>query len=189
MQTVGIMTTEERVECAKAYFRQGFNCSQSVVLAFKDVCGLDEKALGRIAAGLGGGVGRMREVCGCVCGMAMLSGFITEHKRVDDKELPPAPYEQKKAAYALTQKMASDFKKETGSIVCRELLGLSRDQDSPLPSADSGSGASSEAPLSPVPEHRTADYYKKRPCEQMVALAARIVSEKLLNSHFEKNPE
>ena len=164
IETSKNMNTEERVELAKAYFRQGYNCSQSVVLAFQDICGVDSESLKKLCAGLGGGVGRMREVCGCVCGMAVLSGFIESQTLT--------PNEQKKAAYTLTQKMASDFKKETGSIVCRELLGLSSDHVSPLSTAPS-----------PTPEPRTDDYYKKRPCEQMVALAARIVSEALKNSN------
>lgn len=183
------MSTEERVEIAKAYFKQGYNCCQSVVMAFQDVCGVDKKTLLKLTVGLGGGVGRMREVCGCVSGMAVLSGFLTSSQtnqegtsQIDQDGNPESKsenlqkdssgfiHQQKTAAYIMMQKMAAEFKKETGSIVCRELLGLKQAAET---------GGSPDSGISPVPEHRTADYYKKRPCEQMVALAARIVSESL----------
>lgn len=168
------MTAEQRAEIAKNYFRQGYNCCQSVVMAFKDVCGLEEDVLLKMTVGLGGGVGRMREVCGCVCGMAVLSGFFPGHPATSENQdtaFPGHPAAtrnqpqdiraQKAAAYTLTQKMAGEFRKETGGIVCRELLGIPQSESSP------------------VPEQRTADYYRKRPCADLVALAARIVSEEL----------
>lgn len=154
------MTAEQRAEIAKNYFRQGYNCCQSVVMAFKDVCGLEEDVLLKMTVGLGGGVGRMREVCGCVCGMAVLSGFFPGYPAATRNQ-PQDIRAQKAAAYTLTQKMAGEFRKETGGIVCRELLGIPQSESSP------------------VPEQRTADYYRKRPCADLVALAARIVSEEL----------
>lgn len=149
------MSTEERVELAKDYFKQGYNCCQSVVLAFKDVCGVEEDVLLKMTVGLGGGVGRMREVCGCVCGMAVLSGFIADSGAT--------PHEQKANSYALTQKMADQFREVTGSIVCRELLGA-------------GGLLNQVRHSAPVPEQRTPEYYKKRPCAEMVVLSVRIVS-------------
>ena len=168
------MNKEEREKIARVYFNQGYNCCQSVVMAFKDLSGVDEKSLLKLSVGLGGGVGRMREVCGCVCGMAVLSGLIAPEGA--------NPHEQKMNAYTLTQKMSAEFKKETGSIVCRELLGGQQNSDGhhlQEPSSDATTNSGQERSISPVPEKRTEEYYRKRPCIEMVALAARIVSESL----------
>lgn len=158
------MSAEERVALAKDYFKQGYNCCQSVVMAFRDLCGVDGDTLQKLCVGLGGGVGRMREVCGCVCGMAVLSGFLPGHAQATGNQNADSQsrvHAQKTAAYTLTQKMAGEFQKETGSIVCRELLNISKSE------------------ISSVPDHRTPDYYRKRPCADMVSLAVRIVSEEL----------
>lgn len=174
-----MVSKEQCVQRAKEYFNQGYNCCQSVVLAFKDICGIDEESLLKLSVGLGGGVGRMREVCGCVCGMAVLSGFVAEsdssRKTAAQDELKSADaqsqlvHQQKTAAYTLVQKMAAEFKKETGSIICRELLGQK--------TAESAQVGTDQ--VSPVPEQRSAEYYRKRPCVEMVALAASIVADSL----------
>lgn len=153
---------EERVEKAGRLFKEdGYNCCQAVVLAYCDVFGLDKKTAASIASGFGGGMGRMREVCGAVSGMTFLSGLICP---ADDPNAKTA----KTANYALVQEMAEDFRKINGSIVCRELLGL-------VPMG-SGAGVAKE---SPEPSDRTAEYYKKRPCEELVRIAARIVGERI----------
>lgn len=143
---------EERGNLARDYFKQGFNCCQSVVLAFKDVIGAETEVLERLSAGLGGGVGRMREVCGAVSGMAMVAGSTvpTDGKTIHLKKLD---------TYSLVQNLAARFREENGSIVCRELLGLRKD-----------------AGMSPVPQERNDGYYKTRPCEEMVACAARLLA-------------
>lgn len=153
---------EERVEKAGRLFKEGgYNCCQAVVLAYCDVFGLDEKTAASIASGFGGGMGRMREVCGAVSGMTFLSGLMSP---ADD----PSAKNSRTANYALVQEMAEEFRKINGSIVCRELLGL----------VPMGSGAVA-AKESPEPSDRTAEYYKKRPCEEMVRIAARIVGERI----------
>ena len=149
----------ERGDRAKAYFEQGYNCAQSVLLSFSDITGLDEKTSAMLSSGFGGGMGRMREVCGSVSGMVFLSGLICPADNPSDKN-------GRTANYALVQKMAGRFKEINGSIVCKELLGL----------VPKGSGLKS-AEESPVPSERTADYYKKRPCEELVGISARIVGE------------
>ena len=155
---------EERVEKAGKLFKEGgYNCCQAVVLAYCDVFGIDEKTAASIASGVGGGMGRMREVCGAVSGMTFLSGLICP---ADNPSVKTA----KTGNYALVQDMAEDFRKINGSIVCRELLGL----------VPMGSGAVS-AKESPEPSDRTAEYYKKRPCEELVKIAARIVGERIIN--------
>ena len=156
---------EERVEKARRLFKEGgYNCCQAVVLAYNDIFGLEDELAASLSSGFGGGMGRMREVCGAVSGMVMLAGMIrpaSDHTVKDWRT----------ANYALVQDMAGEFKKINGSIVCKELLGL-------VPM-----GSCSPAPKeSPEPSDRTPKYYKKRPCEEMVGIAARIVGERILHS-------
>lgn len=151
---------ELKAEKAANIFRQGYNCSQSVVLAFAEEIGIDEEKLKAITCGFGGGMGRMREVCGAFSGMAFMAGVIYPSTDPSDKA-------QRTANYALVQEFAAAFKEENGgSIICRELLGLPK-----------------EGANSPAPSTRTADFYKKRPCEQIVRTAARIVAEKIMTSN------
>lgn len=154
---------EERVEKAKRLFKEGgYNCCQAVVLAYNDILGLDDETAVAISSGFGGGMGRMREVCGSVSGMTILAGLM---RPASD----PTVKDWRTANYALVQEMAGEFKTINGSIVCKELLGL-------VPM-----GSSSPAPKeSPEPSDRTQEYYKKRPCEELVGISARIVGEKIL---------
>ena len=156
---------EDRVEKAKKLFKEGgYNCCQAVVLAYNDILGLNDETAAAISSGFGGGMGRMREVCGAVSGMVMLAGLI---RPASD----PSVKDWRTANYALVQEMAGEFKEINGSIVCKELLGL-------VPM-----GSCTPAPKeSPEPSDRTPEYYKKRPCEEMVGIAARIVGEKILHS-------
>ena len=153
---------EERVEKAKRLFKEGgYNCCQAVVLAYSDLFGLEEETAAAISSGFGGGMGRMREVCGAVSGMVMLAGLI---RPASD----PSVKDWRTANYALVQKMAGEFRDMNGSIVCKELLGL-------VPM-----GSCTPAPKeSPEPSDRTPEYYKKRPCALMVETAARIFAEYL----------
>ena len=156
---------EERVEKARRIFKEGgYNCCQAVVLAYNDVFGIDDQTAAAISSGFGGGMGRMREVCGAVSGMTMLAGLIKP-------ATAPSVKDWRTANYALVQEMAYEFKDINGSIVCKELLGL-------VPM-----GSSAQAPKeSPEPSDRTPEYYKKRPCEELVGISARIVGEKIATS-------
>ena len=161
---------EERVEKAKRLFKEGgYNCCQAVVLAYNDVFGLDDKTAASIASGFGGGMGRMREVCGSVSGMVFLSGLISPADNPSDKGA-------RTANYALVQEVAGEFIAINGSIICRELLGLSACTQTQSDSTDIHS-----IPESPVPSDRTPEYYKKRPCEELVGISARIIGEKIKN--------
>lgn len=131
-------------------FKQGYNCSQAVFAAFCNEFGMDEKTALKVSAGLGGGVGRLREVCGTVTGAAMVAGMVYGATEGADKE-------SKAKTYKVVQQIAEEFKKDNPSIVCRELLGLDR------------------AELSPIPESRTGEYYKKRPCIHLIESSAKIV--------------
>lgn len=156
---------EERVEKARRLFKEGgYNCCQAVVLAYNDVFGLEDELAASLSSGFGGGMGRMREVCGAVSGMVMLAGLI---RPASD----PSVKNWRTANYALVQEMAGEFKEINGSIVCKELLGLV-----PMGSCTPA------AKESPEPSDRTPEYYKKRPCEEMVGIAARIVGEQILHS-------
>lgn len=148
------MTSEERVEEAVRLFKSGYNCAQSVTLAFADLYGVSRELALRMSSSFGGGIGRMRETCGAACGMFMLAGLETGAVNGADAE-------GKKLNYATVQELAGEFKRRNGSLLCRELLGLSK------PVVES------------TPEARTESYYQKRPCAKMVEEAARIYAEYL----------
>ena len=140
----------ERGLAAEQRFRNGCNCAQAVLLAFSDRTGLDEAAAMRIASGFGGGMGRMREVCGAVSGMFMAAGMVLGEDGVPGRE-------EKRALYATIQELAARFRAENGSIICRELLAG-------VATAPGGE-----------PEARTEQYYRKRPCPELCRCAAEIL--------------
>ncbi len=147
-----MVDVEKMVTSAMENFAGGYNCTQSVVLAYEEFIDLDREVLATISAPLGGGMGRLREVCGAVSGMFMVSGFLNKNSQPNDNP-------SKKICYEGVQCLATKFSAETGSIVCRELLGLTVKSECPTPS------------------ERTEEYYKKRPCKELVGLAARLVGE------------
>lgn len=133
-------------------FMNKCNCSQSVFCAFTDLTGLEEDFAMRLASPFGGGMGRLREVCGAVSGMLMVLGILCGYDDTEDPKLKLELYEQ-------VQELAVQFEQENGSIICRELLGLLEKRSSPAPDA------------------RTAEYYKERPCAALVGSAAAILDE------------
>lgn len=145
------MTHEEQ---ARANFRAGYNCSQSIVLAFGDVTGLDDIMAAKLASSFGGGMGRLREVCGAVSGIFMVLGLLEGYSNPQDQAA-------KAEHYRKIQLLAAEFTAKHNSIVCRELLGLKVKKEVP------------------EPEQRTEAYYKKRPCEEIIGDAARILDEYL----------
>ena len=136
-------------------FKEGYNCSQSVFAAFADKYGIDQELALRLSASFGGGMGRMREVCGAVSGMLLAAGLETGAVDGSDREGKAANYKE-------VQTLADLFREENGSIICRELLGLEQ-KDGRTP---------------PVPEKRTEEYYKKRPCVELVRCAAEILEKR-----------
>ena len=147
------------VERAVELFVEGYNCAQAVAAAFGDLTGLDEKTAARMASCFGGGMGRMREVCGAVSGMLLVAGVLYGY---DD----PKATKEKRELYAQVQAMAGQFREELGSIVCRDLL--------------------KNPPSDPNPTPRTEQFYKDRPCARMVATAARIMDEFIQEHPIEK---
>ena len=144
------MNKKERIEKAVSLFKEGYNCSQSVVAAYADLYGFTKEQALHMSASFGGGIGRMRETCGAACGMFLLAGL-------ERCALEGADRESKSANYALVQELAAKFKEETGALRCADLLGLAKN-----------------APIVPTAEARTPQYYAKRPCARMIETAATI---------------
>ena len=144
---------EQRIRRAEELFVKGYNCSQSVVAAFADLYGYTEEQALKLSAGMGGGMGRLRMTCGAVAGMAILAGMDCGSADADDRE-------GKSANYKVVQQLCEKFKQEHQSLICAELLNLRKG-----------------APLSYEASERTAEYYKTRPCVNMVVTAAKIFAE------------
>lgn len=150
---------EARVQRAVDNFMQGYGCCQSVVAAFADLYNLDDTMAKRIAAGFGGGVGRLRMMCGAVSAIVILAGL-------DRGQIDGADRKGKSMCYKVVQELLDEFKVQNGSVVCAELLGLKGHE---------------KAQSSYVASPRTAEYYKTRPCAAKVESAARIFAEYLMN--------
>ena len=146
------ITASEKARMAMTLFREGYNCSQAVVGAWAEEIGMPLDTAVKISAGFGGGIGRLREVCGSVSGAVMVLSMKYSTGQPDPQS--------KKAMYEKIQAFAARFKEENcfDSIVCREMLGLA--------------GASK-----PAPAARTEEYYKKRPCSELVGLSAALLEE------------
>ncbi len=147
-----------RREVAIDNFMKGYNCSQSVVLAFADMLPIDAATLSKLSCSSGGGMGRLREVCGSVSGMFMVAGLLYGYDG-------PETGQVKADHYARVQELARRFEEMHGSIVCRKLLGLDVERQAP------------------TPEARTAEYYRKRPCPEIIGDAAEI-----LEQYINENP-
>jgi len=198
--------TERRVKIATDNFRAGYNCSQSVAMAFADLYGIPLPLMAQLSASFGGGIGRMRETCGSALGIFMLAGLEVTNINDEPQTRPTDPLcpsdispsmgrairmefpsieggvrggsgegvcgsvhypnqELKKKNYEVVQRLAADFRTQTGSIICKELLGLNKKR------AD---GTIPEIQIVATPEPRTDEYYRKRPCIRMVETATRI---------------
>ena len=142
---------EDRVQRAVELFMSGYGCCQSVVAAFADLYGLTDTQAKLVAAGFGGGVGRMRMMCGAVSALVILAGLNDGQTEGDDRE-------GKAHCYKIVQELLAQSKAENGSLICAELLGLK----GPVP------------PGNFMPDARNAEYYRKRPCAAKVESAARI---------------
>lgn len=142
-------------DIAKQNFMNGYNCSQAVLLAFCEDFGLEKETALKISEPFGGGMGRMREVCGTVTGMFMVLGLAMGNDNAKDTG-------KKKDVYKSVQELAEKFKEDNGSIICRELLGFQKNNKE-----------------SYVPSERTTEYYKKRPCPELCKYAADILEEYL----------
>ena len=142
-------------EKAVEYFKSGYNCAQSVFLAFSEDFGLNKEIALKLSSSFGGGMGRLREVCGAVSSMFAIAGLKQGYISNNDDDTKTKHYE-------FIQILAEKFKSQTGSIICRELLNLE------------------EGPDSPIPAKRTPEYYNERPCEYFVKLASEIIESEIL---------
>ena len=143
----------DKSQKAKELFLSGYNCSQSVFGAFCEDFGIDFDSAMLISSGFGGGMGRLREVCGAFSGIVLVLSLKYGYKNADDTE-------KKKDLYKHIQNLATKFKQDNTSIICKELLGMAADK-------------------APSPSQRTTEYYRKRPCPELVAYAARILDDYL----------
>ena len=146
-------------ELAKHFFENGHNCAQAVFLAFSDLTGVERESALRLSSSFGGGMGRLREVCGAVSGMFMAAGLL--YGTTD-----AATQEEKAAHYARIQVLAAAFREKHGTILCRELLGIDADGN-------------------PTPDARTPKYYKNRPCSQLCYDAAQILDDYIAANPFQ----
>ncbi len=149
---------EDHAETACRYFRDGMNCAQSVLAAFTDVTGMDKGFAMKLSSSFGGGMGRLREVCGTCSSMFMIAGILYGLGE-------GFTYEEKAEHYKRIQELASQFKEVHGTIICRELLKTLK------------------VTSTPEPEKRTEQYYKVRPCVRFVRTAAEI-----LDRYIAENP-
>ena len=153
---------EQRVRLSVDFFMQGFGCCQSVVAAFADLYGMDRNTALRIGAGFGGGIGRLRMVCGAVSGIVTLTGLQCGNTDGEDRE-------GKAHCYKVVQELLERFRQKNGSIICADLL------------AQNGCKAETDTHM---PDQRDAHYYSTRPCARKVEDAARIFAE-----YLEEQPE
>lgn len=147
--------TSAKAKKAMELFQEGYNCAQAVLGAFAQDMNMDFQQAMMLASSFGGGMGRMREVCGAVSAMFMVAGL-------DKGYSDPKDSTEKAGHYDYIQQLAAKFKAENGSIICRDLLGLAK-----------------SGPDAPVPEKRTEAYYKKRPCQLLVGQCAAILEQEL----------
>ena len=164
------MTQEEAQDKARNNFKSGMNCAQSVFAVFAEELGMNLETALKVSQGFGGGMCRMREVCGCVSAMIMASSLVTGSADPSDKNA-------KDECYKTGQKLSQKFREKNGSVVCRELLGL-------VPMGQSEAALQNKTPVehkveSSVSSERTEEYYKKRPCQELCADAAGILCEYL----------
>ena len=145
----------KKSEIAVNNFKIGYNCAQSVLLTFSEEIGLTQEEALKLASSFGGGMGRLREVCGAVSAMFMIAGILKGYTEPNNDVV-------KANHYKLIQDLAAEFKAKHGTIICRELLGLDGTEFSPIPSV------------------RTEEYYKERPCEDFIRCVAEIVEDELL---------
>ena len=141
-------------EIACNNFENGCNCAQAVLCAFSDLTGFNNKTSMKLASSFGGGMGRLREVCGAVSAMFMIAGLLKGYEKAGDDI-------GKTRQYQLIQNMAKNFKEQHGTIICRELLGLDSEDN-------------------PIPSKRTPEYYATRPCTDFIKTAAEIIEKELL---------
>lgn len=138
----------------KNYFLLGYNCSQSVVLAFQDKLNLPTSTLLSLASSFGGGIGRLREVCGCISAMAIIMGLLYGNYDKDDVS-------DKAKHYQLIQNLTFQFKDKYGSYICADLLNLKK------------------GPSNPMPGIRNKAYYESRPCGNYIYYMCELIAREI----------
>jgi C_GCAxxG_C_C family probable redox protein len=147
-----------KADLAADLFNQGCNCAQAVLAAAAEDIGIDRQQALRLASSFGGGMGRLREVCGAMTGLFIAVGELYGYTDLEDKDA-------KTRHYQLIQDLAAKFRDQYGTIICRDLL---------LPE---------DAGTDPLPSDRTPEYYQKRPCAEYVRYAAGLLDQLMLDDH------
>ncbi len=148
---------ESRKEQAVDAFLDGYNCAQAVFSTYADLFGIDQETALNLTNSMGGGISRLREICGTVSAMALLTGLA-------EGKVAPGDLSAREKVYQKTRNLAARFEEKNGSLICRELLGVLGREKSARPS------------------ERTPEYYKKRPCARFVSCVAEIIEEELLEA-------
>src|ERR1035437_2584224 len=151
----------QRKSKAVGFFEQGYNCSQAVFMAYSDIYGIDTETAAKLATSFGGGMGRLREVCGAVTGMFLVLGLHYPFTNTKDKAA-------KNNNYKAVQRTASEFKTVMGSFICADLLQLKHE------------------PQNPESSERNEAYYESRPCTRCVTVAAEIVGKEIFVKNLER---
>ena len=149
---------------AQELFYAGYNCAQAVFCAFAEEMGLDRDTAARLSSSFGGGLGRLREVCGAVSGAELALGMLRGYSDPESRAKKLAHYERVRA-------LAGRFQALNGSIVCRELLKNVKT----VPGGE--------------PEKRTPEFYASRPCLRLVGQAAAILEEMLAQDGEPASPD
>lgn len=144
---------------AKEYFYSGYNCAQSVALAFADELGLDKEFIARAVSGFGGGIGRLRETCGAVSGMVFVLNLLYGYSKPNDTDIKAEYYQR-------VREVVEEYRKEVGSINCKEIL--------------------KNPEVGGRPEDRTTEYYQKRPCPDLCLLAENILRKYIAKNDYER---
>lgn len=152
------MTTNP--EKAANNFENGYNCAQSVFMVYSEKFGIDTETALKLSSSFGGGMGRLREVCGAVSAMFMIAGLAKGYTENNNDDI-------KGKHYQLIQTLAQKFKEKHGTIICRELLGLDKDENSSF-----------------IPTKRTPQYYKERPCKEFIYDACTIIDKYIFEGNM-----
>lgn len=102
---------------AIAEFDKGCNCCQSVLSVYAEEFGLDRDIAMKLSSGLGGGMGRMGEICGVVSAAFMVIGL-------NFGSAEPGQSQERQRTFELAEKFAESFKARNNSVICRDLLGF-----------------------------------------------------------------
>lgn len=143
--------TKRQEQALKFFVEDGYNCAQSVLMAYADLLGMTKEQAAMLASGFGGGIGRMRGNCGAYSAAVMVCGALTPGSDTADARAD---------VYQNVRGLHAGFMERCGTVSCAELLN--RFEKEP-----------------PQPEARTEAYYASRPCARLIAQACELIEEQI----------